>query len=665
MKKVFKNFLLMSVLLVSLLLIGSNTNISKVNAASSTVPANIKVENISDSSAQLTWSKVEGVYAYEIYQKSGDKYNLIKTINDTKITKWVHEGLESNKEYTYAMKTISNTGLESELSYWVSTYVKGENPEYTNIKSVVISNIPTSIGVAKSISATASIVKENEDLNLINKNLRWESSNTSIAKVNSSGMITTYKPGTVVIIARGHNGVFASETIEVASTGINPVVQTQSVNSATASLHAPANLKAKRVSSKKIRLTWNKVNGAQKYEVYRIINNKYKKIATVTTTTYTDKKLKKNWQYYYRVKSYKKVSGKKYRSGYTYTVSSYTATKKNKYTNLKKVVFYGNSKKITAGNKLRLNHLKIGDNQYKKIRNKKLIWWTSDKTIATVNKKGVVTAKKPGEVTIWVRAHNGKMFSLRMEVVSKYADKIPILTFHRIVTDKNKKEKYPKDQWTASISDFEKQMKYLHDNKYRTISVTEFENWYNGKIELPKKTAMITFDDGDYEIYYLVLPVLKKYNIKATDFIIGSFTNNFTMKLQDEGRYRIGRDLINKVAYEYPNLKFESHTYNLHYRDINMKPIAYSKTYDEFMDDFASNKNMNFNFNYIAYPFGVATFDFLKAAEDSGMRLGFEFGAKGYRCATRSDGKYTIPRVKINGQITYNQYVKKMKSFLK
>ena len=81
MKKVFKNFLLMSVLLVSLLLIDSNTNISKVNATSSTVPANIKVENISDSSAQLTWSKVEGVYAYEIYQKSGDKYNLIKTIN--------------------------------------------------------------------------------------------------------------------------------------------------------------------------------------------------------------------------------------------------------------------------------------------------------------------------------------------------------------------------------------------------------------------------------------------------------------------------------------------------------------------------------------------------------------------------------------------------------
>ena len=31
-------------------------------------------------------------------------------------------------------------------------------------------------------------------------------------------------------------------------------------------------------------------------------------------------------------------------------------------------------------------------------------------------------------------------------------------------------------------------MKYLYDNKYRTISAEEFENWYNGKIELPKKT---------------------------------------------------------------------------------------------------------------------------------------------------------------------------------
>ena len=663
MKTALKSILFIIVLLISLLFIDSSTDLSKVKALDSDVPTNVKIENVSNSSAKITWSEVKGIYGYEIYQKNGDKYNLVKTIDNSKTTSWIHEELTPNTKYTYAIKTISNNGLESEFSHNVSTYLVGENPEYTNIKSVIISNIPTSIEIGKYINATASIVKENENLDLIDNNLTWETSNESIAKVNNSGTITTYKKGTVVIIARGHNGAFASETFEVVNSGFLPVTAAQTQSPKSKSLTAPTKLKAKRISSKKIKLTWNKVEGAQKYEVYRIINKKYKKIATVKGTSYINKKLKKNKQYYYRVKSYKKESGKKYWSNFTYTVSSYTRTKNSKYTNLKKIVFFSNPKKVEAGDKIKISYLKLGDNHYKKIKNKKLVWWSSNNKLASVNSKGVVTTKNPGEVKIWVRAHNGKTFSIKFEIESKYAEKIPILTFHRIVTDKNKKEMYANDQWTASVNDFETQMKYLYDNKYRTISAEEFENWYNGKIELPKKTVMVTFDDGDYEIYYLVLPILKKYNIKATDFIIGSFTNNFTMPLQDEGRYRIGTDLINKIAYEYPNLKFESHTYNLHYRDINMKPIAYSKTYDEFMDDFESNKSMNFK--YIAYPFGVATYDFLKAAEDSGMHLGFEFGAKGYRCATRTDNRFSIPRVKINGQITYNQYVKKLKNYLK
>ena len=54
---------------------------------------------------------------------------------------------------------------------------------------------------------------------------------------------------------------------------------------------------------------------------------------------------------------------------------------------------------------------------------------------------------------------------------SKCAYEIPVLTFHRITSDKVKDEYYPNNEWVARISDFKEQMKYLHDNGYQTLSM--------------------------------------------------------------------------------------------------------------------------------------------------------------------------------------------------
>lgn len=62
---------------------------------------------------------------------------------------------------------------------------------------------------------------------------------------------------------------------------------------------------AKSKSKKQVKLSWKKVSGAKKYEIYRATskNGKYKKIATTTKTSYTNKKLKSGKTYYYKVKA--------------------------------------------------------------------------------------------------------------------------------------------------------------------------------------------------------------------------------------------------------------------------------------------------------------------------------------------------------------------------
>ena len=60
-----------------------------------------------------------------------------------------------------------------------------------------------------------------------------------------------------------------------------------------------------KAGSKQVKLSWKKVDGAKKYYVYRATseNGTYKKIATTTKLNYTNKSLKANKTYYYKVKA--------------------------------------------------------------------------------------------------------------------------------------------------------------------------------------------------------------------------------------------------------------------------------------------------------------------------------------------------------------------------
>lgn len=236
------------------------------------------------------------------------------------------------------------------------------------------------------------------------------------------------------------------------------------------------------------------------------------------------------------------------------------------------------------------------------------------------------------------------------------ATKIPILTYHRIVPDNVKEESFRDDKWTSSLGLFEKEMEYLHDSGYTTISAEEFENWYDGKAEFPKKTVMLTFDDGDYEIYYLVLPILQKYGFKATSFLIGSDVTVKTPAYDENARCNIGSDLIQKVREEYPALDFQSHSYDLHRRD-GLFGIVYGMSHARLMSDFKANEK--FGFSYIAYPYGDYAVNIIDAAKEAGIHMGFAF--KVSQNATRTDNRFEIPRVKITGDMAFEDFLDRLK----
>lgn len=230
----------------------------------------------------------------------------------------------------------------------------------------------------------------------------------------------------------------------------------------------------------------------------------------------------------------------------------------------------------------------------------------------------------------------------------KIADRIPVLTFHRIVPDEIKKEKYLDNEWVASAEIFELQMKYLYDNGYNTISMDEFYLWYRGDIELPKKTIMITFDDGDLEDYYIVLPILKKYNLKATSFIVGKRTEGQDSEYEPNKRKFITKELISRTKVEYSNLQYESHTYDMHTVDSNQKMRLYNYTKEQMKNDF--EKNNEFGFKYMAYPYGHYNQTIVDVLKEENYKLAFTFPVFGKEeYATRKSLQYSIPRIEISG----------------
>lgn len=88
--------------------------------------------------------------------------------------------------------------------------------------------------------------------------------------------------------------------------------------------------------------------------------------------------------------------------------------------------------------------------------------------------------------------------------------KIPILMYHD-VSD----ETWGIENLFVKPKEFEKQLQYLRDNGFQTITFEDLDH-----ISDFSKPVMITFDDGYIGNYLYAFPLLKKYNMKATIFII-------------------------------------------------------------------------------------------------------------------------------------------------
>lgn len=223
--------------------------------------------------------------------------------------------------------------------------------------------------------------------------------------------------------------------------------------------------------------------------------------------------------------------------------------------------------------------------------------------------------------------------------------KIPVLCYHNIATAEEKIAFPEESDWTITVDNFEEHLKYLKKHNYKTLTMDEFYNWKIGNVKLPYKSVLITFDDGFLSNYHYAFDLLKKYDMNATVFVVGSFIENSkTSSWGGNIKTYMTNDILSNLKDEYPNVEIYSHSYNLHYQG------AIEQSEDILDNDLNQFKQFYKDTDIYCYPFGQYNDKMKNALKKAGYKLAFRYGPnkKDYKKVSKNDDNYEIPRLNVS-----------------
>ena len=82
------------------------------------------------------------------------------------------------------------------------------------------------------------------------------------------------------------------------------------------------------------------------------------------------------------------------------------------------------------------------------------------------------------------------------------------------------------DMYSVTQKVFEDQMAYLSEAGYRTLKIRELLDWQDGKLTIKERAVVVTFDDGWLDNYLFAYPILEKYGINASFFVVTDWVEN-------------------------------------------------------------------------------------------------------------------------------------------
>lgn len=225
---------------------------------------------------------------------------------------------------------------------------------------------------------------------------------------------------------------------------------------------------------------------------------------------------------------------------------------------------------------------------------------------------------------------------------------VPVLMYHRVadLTPAEARSPLMRDL-TVSPANFEEQVRTLKESGFTFLLASQVEQAVREHLPLPEKAVAVTLDDGYEDNFSVALPILRKYGVPATVFVV-------TASVDKPQRLSWGQILLMKAK----GIGFGSHT--VHHYDLTTLPES---VLDEELQ--SSKRLLEFRLQQpvqnLAYPSGRYDERVKGRARAAGYLAAWKKGGGPVR---PGDDLLMLPRVRVHGRTTLADFERKLKSGL-
>ncbi|WP_240035386.1 S8 family serine peptidase [Neobacillus notoginsengisoli] len=272
-------------------------------------------------------------FALELEDIAGHK--TTKTVNifrgESKYKVKFYDGSKLLKQQDVVEDTkVKAPSAPAKAGYTFIGWYKDKNLKTKfNFNSLIVADTNVYARYVKNPAAPTSVKAASSDYNKLTVSWKKVSGATGYEVYMATSKTGSYKK--IATITKGSTTSFAHNKLGTGKTyyykvkaystveGKKLVSPYSSAVSGKPVPKTPSGFKTAKASSTSIKVSWSKVNGASGYEVYRSTTKggKYSLVKSGSAQSFTNTKLKKGKAYYYKVRAYRVVNGKKVYSNYT------------------------------------------------------------------------------------------------------------------------------------------------------------------------------------------------------------------------------------------------------------------------------------------------------------------------------------------------------------
>jgi peptidoglycan/xylan/chitin deacetylase (PgdA/CDA1 family) len=221
-------------------------------------------------------------------------------------------------------------------------------------------------------------------------------------------------------------------------------------------------------------------------------------------------------------------------------------------------------------------------------------------------KQGILSAFDLDRVT-------NRIEDLYQHFYSREKYEVPVLLYHRIITDKSQAGMHGT---YITLNRIEAHFRYLKRNNYTPITFEQLK--FINRFDADKKYVILTFDDGYRDNYTLLMPLLEKYKFKAVIYAVTHKAEN-SWDLKDERRTfpLLTREQIMEMSRR--GIEFGAHSMN----HVDLTQVGVEEAWKEiegskrFLQELLGKKIKSF-----AYPYGKTN----DAIKELVKKAGFKYG---------------------------------------